>query len=122
MDYFYICEVEISYIDVYDEIHRSVKRWTDKERLFDLARNYTMDDNSNGKRKLVKVIKNTVLNNFEPYNDLKDMVQLLDVEYEYAFEHQHKRKFTVMVNVGNKDDVRKFKLKYPKWHEYLSNV
>lgn len=37
MNYFYICAVVISYIDVYDEIHRTVKRCSDKERLFDLA-------------------------------------------------------------------------------------
>ena len=50
------------------------------------------------------------------------MIDLVDLEYKYTFDGTTSREFTVVVNMGDKNDVRKFKLKYPRWYEYLKNV
>lgn len=121
MNYIYVHTVRLCYIDIFDEINRSVKTWSEKERLFDLTKHYDIDDNNKGKRKILNIIRRCVLNNFPPYEDIKHMIELVDLEYKYTFDGSAYRDFTVIINVGDKNDVRKFKLKYPKWHEYLSN-
>ena len=122
MNYIYVHKVHLCYIDIFEEINKTAKSWPERQRLFDLTKKFYLDENPKGKRKIIRIIKQCVLDNFPPYEDIKDMIDLVDLEYKYTFDGTTSREFTVVVNLGDKNDVRKFKLKYPRWYEYLKNV